>query len=74
MSPSLTRRDMLRNAAAAAAAIILPGVLTARANEGPTASWVDPDRDRLLAWTAALRNGGRPVPSRPGSRVTSCFL
>jgi N-acetylmuramoyl-L-alanine amidase-like protein len=58
MRPSLTRRDMLRNAAAAAAAIVLPGMLTARASGGPAARSPDPDRERLLAWTAALRNGG----------------
>ena len=58
MSPSLTRRDMLRNAAAAAAAMVLPGMLTARARGGPAARPSDPDRDRLLAWTAALRNAG----------------
>lgn len=58
MSPSLTRRDMLRNAAAAAAAIVLPGALTAHASGQAVVRSADPDGERLLAWTTALRNGG----------------
>ena len=58
MSPSLTRRDMLRNAAAAAAAIVLPGALTAQASGQAVVRSADPDGERLLAWTTALRNGG----------------
>ena len=58
MSTPLSRRDMLRNAAAGAAALVLPDMLTARANGGPAARPADPDRERLLVWTAALRNGG----------------
>ena len=58
MSTPLSRRDLLRNAVAGAAALVLPGMLTARANGGPAARPADPDRERLLAWTAALRNGG----------------
>ncbi len=47
---SLSRRDLLRNVASAAAALALPPPLTARV-------WVaeDPDRERLTSWTAALR-------------------
>jgi N-acetylmuramoyl-L-alanine amidase-like protein len=58
MSPSLTRRDLLRNAAAGAAALMLPGTLTARANGWRAAGPADPDLERLLAWTAALRDSG----------------
>jgi hypothetical protein len=49
---------MLRAAAAGAAALVLPRVLTARAHGEPAERHADPDRERLLAWTAALRNGG----------------
>jgi len=58
MSTLLTRRDMLRTAAAGAAALILPGMLTSRADGGPAARPADPDFERLLAWTAALRDRG----------------
>jgi N-acetylmuramoyl-L-alanine amidase-like len=58
MSPSLTRRDLLRNAAAAAAGIVLPGLLPAHASGEAAVGPVDPDRERLLAWTTALRNSG----------------
>jgi Protein of unknown function (DUF1460) len=60
MSPPLTRRDMLRNAASAAAAIVLPGVLTSHVSGEADVGSVDPDRARLLAWTTALRNGHIP--------------
>jgi N-acetylmuramoyl-L-alanine amidase-like protein len=58
MSPPLSRRDMLRNAAAGAAALILPGMLAARPNGEPAARPADPDLERLLEWTAALRDAG----------------
>ena len=71
MSTPLTRRAMLRNAAAGAAALVLPGMLTGRANRGAAARPADPDCERLLAWTAALRNGGlaRAAGSIGGSAV-----
>jgi len=71
MSAPLSRRDMLRNAAAGAAALILPGALAARANGGPAARPADPDLERLLAWTAALRAGGLARAASPigGSAV-----
>ena len=71
MRTPLTRRAMLRNAAAGAVALVLPGMLTARANRGAAASPADPDRERLLAWTAALRNGGLARAAAPigGSAV-----
>jgi hypothetical protein len=63
MSPPLTRREMLRHAAAAAAAIALPGMLTAHASGDADVRSADPDRERFLAWTTALR-------SRHTDRVT----
>jgi hypothetical protein len=65
MSTPLTRRDMLRTAAAGAAALILPGMLTARADGGPSARPEDPGLKRLLAWTAALRDGGLARATSP---------
>lgn len=59
MRPSLTRRDLLRNVAAAAAATVLSGMRTAPASGEAPGRWADPDRERLLAWTTSLRNGGR---------------
>jgi hypothetical protein len=44
----LSRRDLLRNAAIAAAALVLPAPLAASRRR-------DPDRERLAHWTAALR-------------------
>jgi hypothetical protein len=48
---ALSRRDLLRNAAVAAAALLLPA---------PVAAWGrrDPDHERLTDWTAALRAEG----------------
>jgi hypothetical protein len=65
MSTPLSRRDMLRTAAAGAAALILPGMVAARARGGPAARTADPDLDRLLAWTAVLRNGGLARAASP---------
>ena len=49
----LSRRDLLGNAAMAAAALVLPA---------PLAAWCrrDPDHERLADWTAVLRAGGSP--------------
>jgi hypothetical protein len=62
---------MLRTAAAGAAALILPGTLAACANGGVTARPADQDLERLLAWTAALRDGGLARAASPlgGSAV-----
>ena len=68
MSPPLTRRDMLRNATAGAVALFLPGMRTLRANGGPAARPADPDLERLLAWTAALRSGGFTRTASPIGR------
>jgi hypothetical protein len=61
--PVLTRRDLLRNAAIAAAALVLPA---------PPAPWRlgDPDHERLTDWTAVLRAEGlsrRDVPIGRGA-------
>lgn len=58
MTQPLSRRDLIRMAAASAAAMLLPGPLAA-------CSGSDPDRARLASWTAALRGerlSGRGVP------------
>jgi Protein of unknown function (DUF1460) len=68
MSPPLTRRDMLRNATAGAVALFLPGMRTVRANGGPAARPADPDLERLLAWTAALRSGSSAGTASPIGR------
>jgi hypothetical protein len=56
MSAPLSRRDMLRHAAAGAAALLLPGTLAACDDGPPGKGRPDPDLQRLLAWTAAVRN------------------
>jgi hypothetical protein len=55
---SLSRRALLENAAAVAAAMVLPK---------PTAAWVrrTPDRDRLADWTATLRAERLTRPDAP---------
>lgn len=55
MTQPLSRRDLLRHAAAAAAAVALPAPLAACAGR-PASS--DPDRERLTAWTDRLRAAG----------------
>jgi hypothetical protein len=57
MSAPLSRRDMLRNAAAGAAALFLPGTLAA-CDRRPGDGERDLDLERLLGWTAALRDAG----------------
>jgi hypothetical protein len=54
---TLSRRDLLKRAAAATAALALPGPLAASggAPRGVPRSPVDEDRARLAAWAAALR-------------------
>jgi hypothetical protein len=59
----LSRRDLLRNAAFAAAALALPGPLAAACRAA--ASPPDSDRERLAAWTAALRAEGRARATAP---------
>jgi hypothetical protein len=79
----LPRRDWLRGAAAAAAALALRAPLAACGNGtpsraepprgAPTGTALDPDRARLTDWTAALRaeglaNAGKPL-GRAAARV-----
>jgi hypothetical protein len=59
VSPSLSRRDLLRSAAAIAAGLALPSHLTActaKESRGSSAAKTrDPDGERLAAWTSTLR-------------------
>ena len=59
---TVSRRSLLRTVALGAAALMLPQPLAAcrRAGSGltPDRKMPDPDQERLLAWTAALRAGG----------------
>jgi hypothetical protein len=69
MSAPLSRRDMLRHAAAGAAALFLPGTLAAcddddRSRDGEPG----PDMERLLEWTAALRHTGLSSAESPLGR------
>jgi hypothetical protein len=59
--PVLSRRDLLRNAAMAAAALMLPA---------PLAAWRrrDPDHERLADWTAVLRAEGLSQGGTPFGR------
>ena len=59
MTAPLSRRDLLRNAAASVAALMLPATRVGPGRAGPE----DPDHERLAAWSAALRSQGL---SRPG--------
>jgi hypothetical protein len=58
MSAPLSRRDMLKHAAAGATALLLPGTLAACDDGPPGKGRPDLDLQRLLAWTAAVRNAG----------------
>ena len=55
VNTSLSRRDLLRNLAATAAALVLPAPLGACARRAYPR---DPDHERLTAWTAVLRAEG----------------
>jgi len=65
---SLPRRDLLRGAALAAAALVLH-VPVACGSRKATAS--DPDRERLADWTAALRAEGLARPEAPLGRAAT---
>ena len=56
MHTPLSRRDLLRNAALAAAALVLPA---------------DPDHQRLAAWAGALRAEGLSRPGAPLGRAAT---
>ncbi len=66
-----SRRDLLKNAALTAAALMLPSRLAAcRRGEPrePRTERSDPDQERLTAWTAALRAEGSSRPEAPLGR------
>jgi len=71
-NPPLSRRDLLRNAAVTAAALVLPAPLAACAGgvprREPRSASKDPDRARLIAWAAALRAEGLSRPETPVGR------
>ena len=57
----ISRRTLLRDTAAGAAALVLPGLLTAHVT--------DPDVERLTTWAAALRRGNLAGGSVPLGRA-----
>jgi N-acetylmuramoyl-L-alanine amidase-like protein len=59
----ISRRDLLRNAVTSAAAILLPGPLIGARIR------TDPDRARLVAWTAVLRTEGLSRRTAPLGRA-----
>jgi hypothetical protein len=59
MSKPLSRRALLRDAAAGAAALVLPGVLAARPGGRSLAvPSPEPELERLIRWVAAVRRDG----------------
>jgi len=77
---ALPRRDLLRTAAAAAAALALRTPLAACGNASPGESrtgrvaaeaGTDPDRARLAEWTTALRAEGMARPPSPLGRAAT---
>lgn len=66
MNPPLSRRDLLRHTATAAAALLLPAPLAACAGARGAA---DPDRARLTAWSDALRAEDLGRPEAPFGRA-----
>lgn len=63
---NVSRRDMLRNAALTAAALVFPSPLAACGRGRTERS--DPDHERLTAWTAALRAQGTSPSETPLGR------
>ena len=72
MDDPVSRRDLLRSAALAAAALALPGpVLACRRQQSPAEARSEPpnaDEERLAAWTAALRAREASRPRAPLGR------
>ena len=68
MDTPLSRRDLLRNAALTAAALVLPTPLAACARPAPP---MDPDHRRLAAWAGALRAEGVSRPDAPLGRAAT---
>jgi hypothetical protein len=60
MGDHVSRRELLRTVALTAAALALPGELFAwrKGERGARAEKPDPDQERLITWTAALRAEG----------------
>jgi hypothetical protein len=69
MSIPLSRRNLLRDALAAAAALLLPVPLVACTRE--VVPLTDPDRARLDDWTAALRARGLIPPGATTGRAAT---
>jgi hypothetical protein len=64
MDVTLSRRDLIRAAAGAAAALTLPSPLMARGPSRPA----NPDQERLAAWAAVLRSENLATSSVPLGR------
>jgi hypothetical protein len=67
MNERLSRRALLRRAAATGAALAIPAPLAACLKERPVAA-ADPDGTRLHAWTRALQTEGFAAPETPLGR------
>ena len=67
MGDKVSRRELLRNAALAAAALALPAPLVACGKEGapPAGQKADPDLERLTSWTGKLYAEGLTGPETP---------
>ena len=70
MGDKVSRRELLRNAALAAAALALPAPLVACGKEGapPAGQKADPDLERLTSWTGKLYAEGLTGPETPLGR------
>ena len=69
MRTPLSRRDLLRDALGAAAALLLPVPVAACTREAVPLT--DPDRARFDDWTAALRTAGLTPPSAAFGRAAA---
>ena len=72
MGDKVSRRELLRNAALAAAALALPAPLVACGKEGapPAGQKADPDLERLTSWTGTLSSERLTGPKTPLGRST----
>jgi Protein of unknown function (DUF1460) len=70
MGDHCSRRELLRNAALAAAALAMPGPLIACGKDRPErgSRKADPDQQRLTAWTGTLHTEGLAVGQVPLGR------
>jgi hypothetical protein len=71
MGDKVSRRELLRNAALAAAALALPAPLIACVKDGapPTGQKADPDLERLTSWTGKLHSERLTGPETPLGRA-----